>query len=157
MPPCSICHMGQTCTMHCRRIWDGLAISDCRMLKFRFTYRIVVQVYRLSKKAWSDGDSMLDWQVIPYAYGLPAFDDKTNESEMFDRTRWGMHWRPGLKKPMKTGQFLWKSDKTGLVQFCWLTENRSIEFEHFKNLRIFEIKILKKLDVILRILVKIEF
>jgi hypothetical protein len=156
MPPCSICHMGQTCTMHCRRIWDGLAISDCRMLKFRFTYRIVVQVYRLSKKAWSDGDSMLDWQVIPYAYGLPAFDDKTNESETFDRTRWGMHWRPGLKKPTKTDQFLWKSDKNRSGPVL-LADWKSIEFEHFKILRIFEIKILKKLDVILRILVKIEF
>jgi hypothetical protein len=36
-----------------------------------------------------------------------------------------------------------KTDKTGLVRFCRFIENKPIEFEIFKILRKFEIKILK--------------
>jgi hypothetical protein len=50
-----------------------------------------------------------------------------------------------------------KLTKIGPDRFCRLTENRSVEFEIFKNLRNFEIKILKKLDIILRILVETKF
>jgi hypothetical protein len=45
-----------------------------------------------------------------------------------------------------------KSDKTERF-----TENRPVEFEIFKKLRNFGIKILKKMAIILRILVKIKF
>jgi hypothetical protein len=35
--------------------------------------------------------------------------------------------RPWIHLPMKT-------DKIGLVQFCWFTENRPVEFDFFKIL-----------------------
>jgi hypothetical protein len=50
-----------------------------------------------------------------------------------------------------------KTDKTRLIRFCRLTKNQPVQFDFFKNLKIFEIKNPKKLGSILRILVKKEF
>jgi hypothetical protein len=54
--------------------------------------------------------------------------------------QWGNHG-------FKNQSIFVKIDKTGLVWFCRLTENQRVEFEIFKKLKNFEIKIPKKTSI----------
>jgi hypothetical protein len=54
---------------------------------------------------------------------------------------------------LKIGQFFMKTGEIGGDRFYWFTENRPVKL---KNLRNFETKIIKKLESILRFLIKIK-